>query len=192
MIISHKLRVIYIKLSKVASTSFELALSKYCGLDDILTPIGKGGCEYRESGGFPEARNYMDPETQEPRFTNHIYARKIKKLVPTHIGNDYLKVATIRCPYDMLISGYYFFPLESKIGCPKLLETFRSITAKQRLRPKEGASSYEVYSKYPNAKLIIDQRFSELAKKYEFFQKYWPMYKSKLEKDIKEYQATKT
>ena len=243
MIISHKLKVIYIKLVKVAGTSFELALSKYCDPDDILTPIKGGGSNYRESGGFPKAQNYIDSETQEPKFVNHTHAKKIKELVPTHIWNDYLKVTTIRCPYDMLISGYYFFTnkekkakngsfekyvaktnqefnkiyglhengkiladfliryehldedikeLESKIDCPELLETFQSITAKKNRRFKENASSCEMYSKYPNAKLIIDQRCSELAEKYEFFQKYWPMYKSKLEREIEEYQSNNT
>ena len=241
MIISHKLKVIYIRLCKVAGTSFELALSKYCGPDDILTPIGEGGKEYREFEGFPEAQNYMDPETQKPKFVHHTSAKKIKRLVPKHIWNDYLKVATIRCPYDMFISGYYFFTneekrakeesfekylaetnrefhkiyglhkngkiladfliryehldedikeLESKIGCPKLLEIFQSVTAKQKTRPKENTSSYEIYSQYPNAKLIIDQKCSKLAEEYEFFQKYWPMYKSKLEKDIEENKVT--
>ncbi len=243
MIISHKLKVIYIKLSKVAGTSFELALSKYCGPDDILTPIGKIGHEYRAFGRFPEAQNYIDPEMQKRRFVNHTRAKKIKELVPKHIWNDYLKVATIRCPYDMLISGYYFFAnrkeivknrsfekyiakndsrfkalyglhengkiladfliryehldedikkLESKIDCPGLLKTFQSITAKKNIRPKENTSSCEIYSKYPNAKLIIDQRCSELTEKYEFFQKYWLMYKSKLEREMEEYQATQT
>ncbi len=248
MIISHKLKVIYIKLAKVASTSFELALSKYCGPDDILTPIGKnGGGEFREFEEFLEAQNYMDPETQKPKFKSHTSAKEIKGLVPTHIWNDYLKVATIRCPYDMYISSYYFRKyksqkkkkkspdknfeelaikskqiltslcslheegkmltdffiryenldedikkLETRIDCPDLVETFQSITAKKNIRPKENTSSCEIYSKYPNAKLIIDRRCSKLAKKYEFFQKYWPMYKSKLEKDIEEYQATQT
>ncbi len=247
MIISHKLKVIYIKLIKVAGTSFELALSKYCGPDNILTPIGKNGREYRKFGGFLEAQNYMDPETQKLKFKNHTSAKKIKGLVPTHIWNDYLKVATIRCPYDMYISLYYFrkynfqqnkkrLPeknveafvikderviknlrglheegkmltdffiryenldedikkLETRIDCPGLLETFQSITAKKNIRPKENTSSCEIYSKYPNAKLMIDQRCSELTDNYEFFQKYWPMYKSKLERDIEEYQATQT
>ena len=191
MIISHKLKVIYIKLIKVAGTSFELALSKYCGPDDILTPIGENGREYYKSGGFLEAQNYMDTETQKPKFVNHTRAKEIKGLVPKHIWNDYLKVATIRCPYDMYISHYYFWKhksqkkkkrspkknfeqyaieselilnslrslhgegliltdfliryenlnedikkLETKIGCPKLLETFQSITAKKNIRPK--------------------------------------------------------
>ncbi len=238
MIISHKLKVIYIKLIKVAGTSFELALSKYCGPDDILTPIKGGGQKYRKSSGLPEAQNYMDSETQTPKFVNHTSAKEIKRLVAEPIWNDYLKVATIRCPYDMLISGYYFFngrgkraekgffekyvaetnrefkpiyglhkngeiladfliryeyleeyikELEAKIGCPELLETFQSITAKQNVRYKEKASSCEIYSKYPNAKLIIDQRCSELADEYEFFQKYWPLYKSDLEKAMQNY-----
>ncbi len=243
MIISHKLKVIYIKLVKVAGTSFELALSKYCGPDDILTPIKGDGKKYRGRLGLLEAQNYMDPETQTPKFVNHTSARKIKRLVPEPIWNDYLKVATIRCPYDMLISAYYFFnskgkrakkgafekyltitnpcfnvirglhqdgeiladfliryehleedikKLEAKIDCLGLLETFQSITAKKNLRFKEKASSCEMYSKYPNAKLIIDQRCSELADEYEFFQKYWPPYKSKLERDIEAYRLTKT
>ena len=242
MIISHKLRVIYVKLHKVAGTSFELALSKYCGDDDILTPIGKGGNEYRESLGFLEAQNYMDPKKQKPRFTNHISPEEIKELVPRYIWDDYLKIATIRCPYDKYISAYYFIKyklwsvqkrlikrnfeefvtkneqvlknlcnlhekgaisvnfliryenldedirkLETKINCPGLLETFQSITAKKNIRPQENTSSCEVYSKYPNAKLIIDQRCSELAEKYEFFQKYWPIYKSNLERAMRNY-----
>ena len=77
--------------------------------------------------------------------------------------------------------------LETKIDCPGLLETFQSITAKKNIRPKENTSSYEMYSKYPNAKLIIDRRCSKLAKKYEFFQKYRPMYKSNLEKAMQNY-----
>ena len=243
MIISHKLKVIYIKLVKVAGTSFELALSKYCGPDDILTPIKGHGKKYRQSLGFLEAQNYMDPETQTPKFVNHTPAEKIKRLLPEPIWNDYLKVATIRCPYDMLISAYYFFnnkkkraekgalekyltatkpcfnviyglhqngeiladflikyehleedikELEAKIGCPELLETFQSITAKQNSRPRKKASSCEVYSKHPNAKLIVDRQCSELSDKYEFFSKYWPLYKSKLEKDIEAYRLTKT
>ena len=238
MIISHKLKVIYIKLVKVAGTSFELALSKYCGPDDILTPIKGDGRKYRRSLGFLEAQNYIDPETQTPKFVNHIPAEKIKRLVPEPIWNDYLKIATIRCPYDTLVSGYYFFSnkekrakkgffekyvtktkrefrpiyglhnngkiladfliryeyleedikeLEAKIGCPELLETFQSITAKQKTRPKEKTSSCEIYSKYPNAKLIIDRRCSKLADEYEFFQKYWPLYKSDLEKALQNY-----
>ena len=246
MIISHKLKVIYIKLDKVAGSSFEIALSKYCGPDDILTPILPEGKIWESMGYYRGEQNNKNP-LKKTKYQPHIAASNVKKHLPKDVWDNYLKIATIRCPYDAYISFYHFTKydfqqnkkrppeknfeafvikdkrvikylrglheegkilidfliryenldedikkLETKIDCPGLLETFQSITAKKNIRPKDSASSYEMYAKYPNAKLIIDQRCSELAEKYEFFQKYWPMYKSKLEKDIEEYQATQT
>ena len=232
MIISHKLKVIYIKITKVAGTSFEIALSRHCGADDIIAPIMRRDEAIRESLKFRGPQNYMDPETQKKKFHNHMRTRQIKSLVPTDIWNSYLKIATIRCPYDMYISAYYFLQkgkipfeqfitktlrvhsnlyslhdeegklltdfliryehldediktLETKIDCPGLLKTFQSINAKGNRRPKKGTSSAEMYSKYPNAKLIIDKRGYEAADKYEFFKTYWPEYKRKLEEAIK-------
>ena len=246
MIISHKLKVIYIKLAKVAGSSFEIALSKYCGADDILTPILPEGKIWKSMGYHRSGQNYKNP-TGKHKYIAHVEALDVKKCIPKDVWDNYLKIATIRCPYDAYISFYHFTKydfqqnkkrppeknfeafvikdkrvikysrglheegkiiidfliryenldedikkLETKIDCPGLLETFQNITAKKNIRPKENTSSCEIYSKYPNAKLIIDRRCSKLAKKYEFFQKYWPMYKSKLEKDIEEYQAIQT
>ena len=61
MIISHKLKVIYIKLAKVAGSSFEIALSKYCGSDDILTPILPEGKIWESMGYYRNGQNYKDP-----------------------------------------------------------------------------------------------------------------------------------
>ena len=233
MIISHKLKVIYIKITKVAGTSLEIALSRYCGADDIITTIMDTDEATRQSLKFRGPQNYMDPETQKKKFRSHIKAREIKTLVATDIWNDYLKIATIRCPYDMYISAYYFMvkgkipfeqfitkyqrvhshlyslhnkegklltdfliryehldedikTLETKIDCPGLLKTFQSINAKGNRRPEKGTSSAEMYSKYPNAKLIIDKRGYKAADKHEFFKTYWPEYKQTLEEAIKE------
>ena len=235
MIISHKLKVIYIKLAKVAGTSFEIALSKYCGADDIITSIVEDDEAIRKSLGFHSAQNYMDPKTQSPLFYNHISAEEIKQKVAEEVWNNYLKIATIRCPYDMRVSGYYFSvseeqkkdlsfeqfiadsskglaikclcglhidgkiaadfliryehlsedikDLETKIDCPNLLKTFEGIQTKQGHRPKI-ASKQAIYSKYPNAKLIMDKICNDYSDTYEFFQKYWPMYKADLERAL--------
>ena len=43
-----------------------------------------------------------------PKFLEHSSAKSIQRLIPEQIWNSYLKVAIIRCPYDMLISYYYW------------------------------------------------------------------------------------
>ena len=214
MIISHKLKVIYIALAKVAGTSFQIALSKYCGPDDIIASHGKKG-----------------------KFLRHSSASLIKSLVPPDVWNNYLKVATIRCPYDSIISGYFYrkhmnyFPvdnfsyfiarkyhkntlhgrmalihingkivtdfliryehldedireLERRINCPGLLQTFHGIKENKNLRPS-GTSSYEMFSKYPEAKLLIDDHCRKNIDKYEATRKYWQDYKTKLETAIR-------
>ena len=234
MIISHKLKIIYVKITKVAGTSLEIALSRYCGADDIITPITKKDEKIRASLGFYGPRNYIDPVTEKPKFNNHTSAKKIKSRVPVDLWDNYLKITTIRCPYDVCISAYYFLHrgkenlqqqipyeqfianytrmfkhwrglhdsqgrklvdfiiryecinedlkiLEQKINCPGLLKTFQGINAKGHLRPKTRTSPCEMYSKYPKAKLMLDDSIKEYADQYELCNQYWRQYKSALE-----------
>jgi len=60
MIISHKQKVIFIKLAKVAGTSFEIALAKYCGADDIITPLNRSDKDVK-GFGYNAAQNYKSP-----------------------------------------------------------------------------------------------------------------------------------
>ena len=39
MIVSHAHKFIFIKTKKTAGTSLEIALSKYCGAEDVLAPL---------------------------------------------------------------------------------------------------------------------------------------------------------
>ena len=39
MIVSHKHKFIFVKTVKTAGTSVEIALSRFCGENDIITPI---------------------------------------------------------------------------------------------------------------------------------------------------------
>ena len=61
MIISHKHKFIFIKTRKVGGTSVEIAMSKYLGSGDIVTPITPEDEEMRRSKGFVSCQNYKMP-----------------------------------------------------------------------------------------------------------------------------------
>lgn len=58
MIISKKNKFVFVKGRKVASTSVEILLSKYCGVDDIITPITPFDELNRIKSGYRCCRNY--------------------------------------------------------------------------------------------------------------------------------------
>lgn len=61
MIISHKHKFIFIKTRKVGGTSLEIAISKYLGSGDIVTPADPEDEELRRSKGFVSSQNYKIP-----------------------------------------------------------------------------------------------------------------------------------
>jgi hypothetical protein len=61
LIISHEYRYIFIKTAKTAGTSIEMALSRYCGPDDIITPLWKKDEEKRQAMGGRGPQHHMAP-----------------------------------------------------------------------------------------------------------------------------------
>jgi hypothetical protein len=117
MILSVQRKFIFLKTSKTAGTSLEIALSKYALPDDIVTPINPVDEEIRRNLGHAGPQNYLAPpgllqklglKRPEMKFYNHIRANLIRE----HLGHDvfatYLKVAVVRNPYDMAVSRYYW------------------------------------------------------------------------------------
>ncbi len=85
--------------------SFEMALSKYCGPEDLITRLGRGQDEIRESLGYYGEQNIGEGEDR--KYKQHNSATIIKNNISADIWEGYTKIATIRSPYDKMISKYY-------------------------------------------------------------------------------------
>lgn len=123
MIICHSRKFIFVKSMKVAGTSLEIALSKYCGPGDILSPFGQKDEEKRRVLGYTGGQNNMVPwrektlkdwarlilrQKRRRLYYSHDTAQKIKSTVPQSVWENYLKIAVVRNPFDYAISRYFW------------------------------------------------------------------------------------
>jgi hypothetical protein len=123
MIISHKHKFIFLKTNKTAGTSIEIALSRFCGKKDIITPIASEDEKIRKKSGYRGSQNYLAPISgyslgdfkklifsgeRKERFYNHISAKEVKGFIGERVWNEYFKFCFERNPWDRLLSLYYW------------------------------------------------------------------------------------
>ncbi len=155
MIVCHQYRFIFLKTSKTAGTSIELALSKFCGPEDIITPNPPDSETIRRDLGRPRFQNCLAPwwdyrlkdlahlvreRELKLRFFDHMPARAIKPLLGEEIWNGYFKFCVERNPWDRALSLYHW---RHRSGPkPPLAEFFSSDAPLLRLRQ----SGFELYT----------------------------------------------
>lgn len=123
MILSHKYRFIFLKTHKTASTSTEIALSRYCGPADVLTLMGPNDELIRAGLGLAP-RNYgftladysvadwwallrRRQKKAGLKYYNHMLASEIKQRVGARVWRTYFKFCFERNPWDKVISQYW-------------------------------------------------------------------------------------
>ncbi len=169
MIINHRYRFIFVKTRKTAGTSIEIALSGFCGDDDVVTPLASDDESLRTELGLPGPRNHLGPDGLL-RFRNHMPAGEIRVAVGAEMWDAYHTFAIERNPWDKAISMYYWKTRDGRRGSVtdfrrKSLGDFLSIRERQILagtRPNQF-SNFPIYSIAGTPALDHIGRYEDLA-----------------------------
>ena len=167
MIICHQYKFIFIKCRKTAGTSLEIALSKFCSENDIITPISKVDEEERGKLGYPGPQNYHVPyplykpydwarllvKQRRKAFYNHMPAKELRTYLPQKVWDSYFKFCFERNPFDKIISHYYWAGGEKKFG---------NLTQYWEDKGYKELQGFDMYSE--RGKILVDQiyKYEEL------------------------------
>lgn len=207
MIVSHKHKFIFLKTNKTAGTSIEIALSKFCGPNDIITPISPEDEEIRRHLGYSGPQNYILPRSsynisdfakwvykkKKKQFYNHMTAKEAKAVIDEQVWNTYFKFCVVRNPWDRYISLYHW---RNKSEPRPTISEFINSKAPRVLK-KRGYGLYTI-----DGSLAVDFicRFERLSEDLEEFTRKvgipekleLPNAKSKYRKDKRHYKDVLT
>lgn len=121
MIVSHKYRFIFLKNNKCAGSSIEIALSKFCGPEDIVGNLAPPEEELRKSLGYAGMQNHEVPPQHytlmdrinvmlgkpKPRYYSHMRARELVPRIDPEVWRSYFKFCFVRNPWDRVASLHY-------------------------------------------------------------------------------------
>lgn len=172
MIVNHTYEFIFLKTRKTAGTSVEIALSRHCGGDDIVTPIYADDEATRAELGYCAPQNFrIAPRHYDrrdwwralrgkpARLKNHSPAELVRRVVGDRIWDDYFKFAIERDPFDKALSRYYW-NLRDADASGDFYEVLSRL-------PTKELSSWEIYTL--DGEIAVDRvlRYENLAPELE-------------------------
>ena len=104
MIASRAHRFVFIKTRKTAGTSIEIALSRHCGPDDLVTRISADDEELRAAAGGVCPQN----DDTDPSSYAHMGARRVIEVIGRETWDDYFTFAVERNPFDVVASSFRY------------------------------------------------------------------------------------
>ena len=182
MILSHRHKFIFIKPKKVGGTSIEIALSKFCGPEDVLTPISPKDEAKRESLGFVTKQRFRKRLSEyslrdfkrlllslrrAKKFYNHMTASEIKAAVPPEVWDGYLKISVVRSPYERAVSRYYW---DFKGAVPDvsfesyLMSNLEVLNENRLITHLDGEPAVDLWGKFEE----MDEGLSKLGERLGF------------------------
>lgn len=173
MIVSHKHKYIFLKTNKTAGTSIEIALSRYCGPEDIITPVSPEDEVLRREVGGVGPQNHLAPLSdygfrdyrkllfgkRKLRYFNHMTATRAKALLGDEIWQSYFKFCIERNPWDRVISHYFWRTRKDTSEQPTIMEYLESPMV-QKLKRK-GLGLYTIDGELAVDRVCLLENLSE-------------------------------
>ncbi len=180
MILSHRHRFIFIKTRKTAGTSVEIALSKHCGPDDIITRIAPDDEAVRQELGYRGPQHWQRPWYQyrpshlrklvrkrkiAALYWNHVSAATILQTIDKSVWNSCFKFCFERNPWDKVVSYYQYHKGHNR-NYPPTLERFFSLgmeglASSHNLYTLDGAVAVDEVARFEN----LEDDFARIAKR---------------------------
>ena len=173
MLVLHGPRMIFLKTKKTAGTSIELALSRFCTDDDIITPLTGEEERLREKLAGRRAQNCAIPLRRwKPRdvlrrlkgrrivFYNHMSAERVIHHLGEETWRRYFTFCFERNPFDKVLSYVYFRHAELFARAP---DTDVNALITPALLHRLGKGGRGIYTDR-NGRIIVDRvyRYEDL------------------------------
>jgi hypothetical protein len=154
-----------VKTRKTAGTSVEIALTRHCGVDDVITPISSEDEALRAEWGGRGPQNFQPPDFPV-HASAHMDSRVIKRAVGGPVWNSYFKFAVERNPWDTTVSYYhYLFRGREPIPFSEFLQSprvERLATNQNRIR-MQGKVCVDFVCRYESLQQDVLSVWSRLA-----------------------------
>lgn len=177
MIISHSRKFIFVKTMKTAGTSMEIALSRYCGSGDVLSPLIAEEEVLRREVAAIGAQNFERPPAECSRrerlryllrrrlpmkYGEHMPAWQIRRMVGEEVWGSYFKFAAVRDPFDRCVSRYFYTrKYFDDTGAPEIWDR-GSFDQFLRYHPEQINENWKMYTEHDRVTLDFLVRYEHL------------------------------
>jgi hypothetical protein len=108
VIVSHERGFVFMKTRKTAGTSVEIALSRICGEDDVITPVTPEDEALRRAAGGRGPQNFEAPPNLNRNAFNHMPVSMVRTMLGRKRFESYFSFAVERNPWDAVVSLYHW------------------------------------------------------------------------------------
>jgi len=167
VIVSHEHGFVFMKTRKTAGTSVEIALSRVCGPDDVITPVTSEDETLRRETGGRGPQHYESPPLDRKAF-NHMPVSMVRRMLGRRRFESYFSFAIERNPWDAVVSLYHWRFRDAEtpgdftafVGS-EAVETFA--TKNQRIYRLDGRVAVDRVLRYESLASELEAVWSELG-----------------------------